>query len=337
MTYEWPEDEEVEEFSGDMPDLRSAMLGLGAYMGTKHAIKPITSIPGRKYDALAAKRPMTSPAKTQLQSLAEFTRAEVDAIQNFAKKQGVKAPILSAGPGAATSYVESRGGKIDHVGLGRASVPSAMHEIGHATPILGSSKLRNASFTASGMSRGAPGAILRGLLAANILRGKQEEGGAIENAAYDYAPALMGASYAPMLLEEARATAHAVKGGRALGKGMETLKDLAPGYGTYAAKALTPILAALVAKKVVEAIRGIGNEKKAAAQVRASGLLQKSMGESWRMHPSAAGSKTTRPTTASSPRAQATTKLRPRSNVTYHKDTIKSFHNPQRGFRIAKS
>lgn len=348
MSYEWPdEDAPEEDFPGEESegfDGRAALGGGAAYLAASPLLAPLANIPHQRYEALAAKRPMTSPAMTPLQELAEFTKAEVRAISDFAKKRGVTAPILSAGPDALSSYVQVRplAGKIDHIGLGRASVPSAMHEIGHASSIAGSKGLRDMSFLASAMARGLPGQLLRGALAGNILRGKQEGDSALRSAAYEHAPALMGATYAPMLLEEARATGHAVKGGRSIGKGMATLKDLAPGYGTYVARAMTPVLGALLAKKVVESIRGKNkkkHEKKAAiagAEVKAPGLLRVGASAAWRMRPPAAKPKSIKPTTGTTPRAKETTKLKPPSTAAYQKDLIKSLHNPQRGFRIAK-
>lgn len=350
MNEEWPDEGFEPEATPPSPrprilDGRAALGGGAAYMAMPSLLSPLTEMPGQHYDAMAARRPIMSPVNTQLQDLAEFTRAEVQAIQDFARKQGVTAPILSAGPGAPSSFVEAQplAGKINRIGLGRASVPSAMHEIGHASPILGSTKLRDTSFIANAMAKGLPGKILRGAILANILRGKSEGDSELADKAYDYAPALMGATYAPMLLEEARATGHAIKGGRAIGKGLETFKELMPGYGTYAAKALTPVLAALVAKKVVEALRnmnrGEGQEKEAStvgAEVKAPGILREGASAAWRMSPPSTKPKTTKPSTNPSVRAKESATLKPPSSRSYYKDMIESLHNPQRGFRITK-
>lgn len=89
----------------------------------------------------------------------------------------------------------------------------------------------------------------------------------------------------------------------------------------------------LIHRKVALAIQV---SKTAGAEVRAPGLLRQSVSAAWRMHPPSVKPKTTRPNTNPGARSQDMTKLKPPSNRSYHKDLIKSLHNPQRGFRIAK-
>ena len=214
-----------------------------------------------------------------------------------------------------------------------------MHEIGHATNPLGSRRLRDASITARGASLGTPGKFLRAIIAGNVLRGSAADDNAVSRFAYENAPALMGASYAPMLLEEARATGHALQGAGKFGPGrLETLRQLAPGFGTYIAKALSPIIAVTIAKKLLESIRGEipEQEKLSAAEVRAPGLLRVGPSSAWRMQPSTTKPKTTKPNTNPSARGKETAKMKPPSNKSFHKDMLESLHNPQRGFRIAK-
>jgi hypothetical protein len=131
----------------DLDPIPGAVGGALAALATHQVAKPFANIPLEMYEELVGKRPITSPAGTPLERLAEFTRAEVDAISDFAKKKGVQVPILAAAPPKMETalYQDPVTRKFVRIELGRASVPAAMHEIGHATPIAGSQALADIS------------------------------------------------------------------------------------------------------------------------------------------------------------------------------------------------
>lgn len=320
--------------------LSTAAASLLAASVANTLAEPILSIPEHIFNSKLRAGRIDAPHGTPLERLSAFTKAEAETIAGFAKKHGVSAPIIAAGPDAPFSYIQPKtGGGIDHIGLARKSVPTAMHEIGHGSPILKSKGLRDLSLKVHAMSGGNIGNVIRGLLLANTVRGRQEDGSGLLQEAYDYAPAITGATFAPMLLEEARATAHAVKGGSSIGKGLETLKDLAPGYGTYASRALGSVFMAMVAKKVVDHFRQENSEDtdiQKESSVRTPNILRVGASSAWRMQPSSAKPKTTSPTSSLTSGGKEVQKLKPPSNRAYHKDTMESLHNPSRGFRITK-
>jgi len=310
-----------------------ALAGAASLFLTPKMLEPYGRIPLEMYEKSTADLAIKAPQGTPLEQIAEFTPDEVQKIRGFADRKGVTAAIEAAGPGEGSHFALRGIGDEGVVRLGKSHVPSALHEIGHASPILGSRGLRDTSLIGHSLSRGRPGKLLRAAIGLNLLR-DQEDAGELSQFAYENAPALMGATYAPMLLEEARASGHAIAGGKKFGPGaMETAKSMAPAFGTYLTRALAPIIAAIVTKRVVESVRGSkdGHEKEALEQTPR--ILRASAASAWRMRPPAAKPKTTKPTSSLSANGKEVAKLQPPSNKAYYRDLLESLHNPARGFR----
>jgi len=317
---------------------------------------------------------MLSEAATPLEEIASFTRKEVQDLTAFAASKGVTAKIMAGGPqlagnayyykgdprlssivdsgpaamAAASESLRKRGivgGPMEHIGIGSSSTPMVMHEIGHATPILGSTKLRDAFNALANLSGGLPGNAVRALLMANAIAQPGEDESGARAFARDHAAALIAGSSAPHLLEEARATGHALRGARQFGPGVSaTARELVPAFGTYAARAAAPVLATLIAQRLMEFLRSRKTEEQAEKQaaptagkeVQSPGILRASASSAWHTGLSAPKPKTTKPNTNPSARAKDTPTAKPPSKTAYYTDTIKSLNNPQRGFRGAK-
>lgn len=321
----------------------------------------------RAMDSAPTNIPITAASGTPLEEIAEFTRGEVSDLMEMAAKRGVTAKIMAASQGDSfysprktlTEKILRRlppevlegaetdlrvkgfpGGLMEHIGLGSASMPTAMHEIGHAAPILGSARLRGA-WQRLGSILNAPVADAGRLaLFANAIKPGEDDGPAREFAR-NHATALMAASYAPELLEEARATGLALMDARKLGPGAGAVaREMLPALGTYAAHAAGPVAGVYLAKKIMEALRNRGEEKKAEAtagkEVQSPGLLRAPASSAWHMGVSPPKPKSIKPNSNPSARAKETTKAKPPSKQAYFSDVIKTLNNPQRGFRLAK-
>lgn len=362
-------DKEVKKNLGVSP----AFVGAAAYEGLPRVMSPVLrSAPLGLGELLASGKPISSEANTPLRKITEFTRAEVKAIQNFARESGVKDPIVAGlDPEMRkmkSGYFyggESYGGKLSrlaqgllgkkdlpppgkpHIGLATTSVPQAFHEIGHASDIKGSRTARNVMHELGGhLADGTAGKLLRYGLAGQVLAPPGEDSSEARKAVYKYAPALVGATYVPELAEELRASTRAVKGARKHGVGaMKALAELVPAFGTYAGHAAGPVLATLLAKKIVQALhakkQAEGQEKTSAAKIksesppRTAGVLRKTAPVAWRVGgETPPGPKSIKPNTHKlGEPAKTRIAAKPPSNKPYHKDMLQSLYNPSRGYR----
>jgi hypothetical protein len=354
---------ELKKELGVSPALAGAAVHEGLPMITRHLWQ---DAPVGLANILASGTEIKSDAGTPLKNIAEFTRKEVKAIQNFARESGVKVPIIAgldpelrkakvgyfADPDMPAEKLkrviarlfgaEGKAMAPSHVGLARSSVPHALHEIGHAAPIAGSHRARRVlQDVGSMMGRGMPGTLSRLALAGNVLAPPDEDASSARQFAYKNAPALVGATFLPELLEEGRASGRAIAGARRHGLGtLKAIKELAPAFGTYAAAAAAPVLATLIAKNLVKALHARGEEKKAAAkpgtEVKAPGILRNSASSAWHIGGQTPPKpKSIKPNSRLDATARGRTQSKPPSNREYHKDLLKSLYNPQRGFRIA--
>lgn len=335
-----------------------AVAGTAAYLGSEKLTSQLGEIPMSLAKAVEERTsiPIKSKKGTPLQEIAEFTRREAETIRDFAKAQGVKVPILAA-PDAKSAYFAFEklplGGLLTpgeyitpraHIGLRRTSLPSAMHEIGHASPVFGSHRLRRGLQNIARMFRpaghggpgGLPGEISRGALLANTVLKPSEESSKLRQVAYEHAPLLVGATFAPELIEEGRATAKALRGAQKAGVPMsKMLAELAPSFGTYVARAAAPILATVFAKKLVEALHSAAKENEKTAEVRAPGLLRTPASAAWRIGGTPPKPKTTNPKWGPTSKAKIMEPAKPPSNQAYYHDLLDSLYNPSRGIRLA--
>ena len=355
-------DREVKDSLGVSP----ALAGAAVYEGLPRVMSPMLNrVPASLADIAASGKPIKAEAWTDLRKITEFSRKEVMAIQNFATESGVKIPIVAGtvkslrdqGTGyfdEADSYadkIKRMGQKLigskdikppgtSHIGLATSSVPQAMHEIGHAAPI-GKSHTARRIFQEIGghMGEGMPGHVARGALAAQVLAPPDEDSSGIRKMLYRNAPALVGATYVPELVEELRASGRALSGSRRHGVGLlRALKELGPNFATYAGAAAAPVLATILAKKLVQALhqKKLEGEEKTSA-VKAPGALRTPASTAWRIGGRTPPKpKSIKPNThelgdAAKTRAPA----KPPSNKDYHKDMLESLYNPGRGYRLA--
>ena len=337
-----------------------ALAGAAAYEGLPILAGPLLdAFPSEVTRAVMSGKDITSRPGTPLKHIAEFTRDEVKAIQSFARESGVKAPIVSA-PIGGGAFVDpttplsrikqqllrwaGEGKIVDQlpdrpfIVMGRSTVPGAMHEIGHAKPIFGSTKLRQAVHDVGGaMQRGSPaGGLTRAAIAANVLAPPTEDTGRTRRFLYDKAPFLVGATMTPELLEEARASVHAMRGARRHGPGaLRALRDLAPAFGTYAAGAAVPVLATIIAKRLVKALHArAAEQEKTGAEVKPSGQLKNSVSASKWLGTSYAKPRSISPTTRPESRAKETPRPRLPNNGPYLNEASEALNNPHKGFRI---
>jgi hypothetical protein len=304
---------------------------------------------------------------TPLRQIAEFTRDEVKAIQRFASESGVKVPIVS---GVSEAMREMKSGyfqpeklpsqragesiakllkkkipkqSISHIGLAGTSLPMAFHEIGHASSVAGSHRARRilqdvSSLTGPG---GSIGNLARLAIAGNVLAPVDEDSSAARRFAYEHAPILAAATFAPVLAEELRASGKALGGMRRHGLGtFKAIKELVPMFGTYAGAAAAPVIATLLAKKLVQVLHAKSEEKTAAAKPvevvtpRAGGALRTGATAGWHIGKTAPKPKSHSPNSDLTATASGRSTARAPSNTAYFKDTLESLYNPQRGFRI---
>lgn len=358
------EDVDVQGELGVSPALAAA----AAFEGLPRVLSPLTSdAPHGLAKMLMSGTPIEGKAGTPLGKISEFTREEARAIADYAKRQGVTVPIIAAGPGFESGYFMDRpgllrrllmrvagepaGDVVPHIGLSRSSVPQALHEIGHASPIAGSHDLRRA-LQSMGKTLGTGslvGHLVRGGIAASTAVAPKEDA-RVHQFVYDNAPALVAATTVPELAEEARASLKALRGARASGIGTgRALAELAPSFGTYVAAAAAPVFATILAKRIVEALRGAAaakrderavelQEKVAApmpgAEVKAPGLLRASASSAWRMGASVPKPKSIGPGTIGTP-AKTREPAKPPSKTSFYKDLLQSLYSPGRGSRMA--
>jgi hypothetical protein len=314
--------------------------------------------------------PATS-AGVPIEDLAEFSRDEVRAIKGFARDEGVTAPIVASGSDVDLHYREPSAftrmmgrlsrGKIsgdeepipEHIQISSTSVPTALHEIGHATPATRSA-FANKVLHEMSLNLGAGGLvgnILRGVIGAQVLTPPDEDDSPTRRFMYDHAPGMVGATFVPQLAEEVRASAKAIQGARKFGPGaLAAVAELLPALGTYVGAAAGPILATMMAKKLVQVLHGAADEQEGSTtgtkhastlkmpvhETEAPGALKSSLSSAWRMGGTPPRPHTTQPTTTGAARAKSTPVPRPPSNHSYFKDTLQSLANPQRGARLAK-
>jgi hypothetical protein len=340
------------------------LAGAAAYEGLPVMLNPvISSAPHGLAKLLESGVPIKSEFGTPITRLAEFTRSEVRSITDFAKSQGVTIPIVSAGPGAESGYMIDRPGPlrrmiqrisgeavsaddfVPHIALSSSSVPHALHEVGHAAPIAGSPALRRGfQSLARTLGQGSTvGNMLRAGLAANVFVPPSDDASPQRRFFYENAPALVGATMVPELAEEARASFKAVRGSRQFGPGaLSTLKELAPAFGTYLAAAAGPVLATILAKRIVEKLknRSEGEEKEAAAaagnEAKAPGSLRVGASAAWRIGANTPKPKTIGPQSKVGLEGRGRATAKPPSKVAYYRDVIESLNNPGRGSRITK-
>ena len=330
---------------------RAALAGGVAALATKAPLEAALTIP----PALLAKRMASGKPFRVSQPLAtmlDFSPAERKAFAEMAAESGVS---IKGMPGWDNNYYIDPDSPSNRLGrkflkpselrdlpsnptvvISRSSKPILLHELGHAKPVLGSHRARRFLQESSrGLGYG-PSRLARYGLIGNILAGRPEESGA-KQFAYDNAPALMVATKAPLLLEEARASANAIIAARRKGMGaLRTLKELAPAYGNYVGYAAAPAIVALIAKRVVESIRGESKTASVAgAEVKAPGSLRTPASAAWRV-----GGKTPpkpksiKPGEGLNVKAKTRMPSKPPSNRHYHRDMLKSLYSPQRGYRL---
>jgi len=354
-------DQELKKKLGVSPALAAAAIFEGIPRVTGH----ITGgAPSFLSQALSSGQPIAAEGGTLLQDIAEFSRKEVKAIQRFARESGVAVPIVAGLDPIARStrnayfiadedlldrvrkrVLKSIGQEVpeigSHIGLSTTSLPMAFHEIGHASPVRGSHAARKVLQRAAAMSSGLPGSMSRYALLGRTIMPPDEDTSTLGQFAYDYAPALAGATHIPEIAEEARATAKAIKGARSQGLGAaKVIREMGPAFATYVGPAFGTVLATLVAKNLMKTLREKGEEKQAAAmpgnEVKAPGLLRSIAAAAWhiggRTPPKP---KSIKPNSRLSATARGRSQAKPPSNRMYHKDLLESLYNPQRGFRIA--
>ncbi len=342
----------------------AALAGTAIYEGLPIVAAPLLSdVPHGLATMVMSGEPIESEFGTPISRLAEFTRSEVNAIQDFARQQGVSVPIMAAGPGLESGYfidhqgplrrlmsrvtgdAEGAADVVPHIALSQGSVPHALHEIGHASPIAGSDQLRH---TFQGIARmlgqgSGIGNVLRGVIAGNVIAPPGDDASPMRQFAYNNAPALVGATMVPELIEEGRASLKALQGSREFGPGiLRTLAELAPAFGTYVASAAAPVLATILAKHVVTALRGAAaNEATktaaaaAGAEVKAPGALRASASSAWQVGMNPPKPKTIEPNARIGDAASGRATAKPPSKTSYYKDMLGSLYNPARGSRLA--
>jgi len=207
---------------------------------------------------------------------------QIRALREFRKAKGIEDVPILGGRVAHAIPVDAPEVKIKGRTLLRevkrravmdtTSVPVGMHELGHTTPLLRGKVpgLTTAWHTFHGLSSSP---LVRWPLMAQVLAPPDDEDGAVRRFAYDHAPELVAASYLPRVLEEARATGHALHGAHKFGPGaLRAAKELAPALGTYLATGLLPpVLATILGKKLIEHLYRKGEDE--GQEKTSSGLL----------------------------------------------------------------
>lgn len=152
------------------------------------------------------------------------------------------------------------------------NIPAIAHEMGHT--------IRSPISAVSMASPAIRAVTLLGGLGAALSESER---------AQELAPYIAGAGTVPTLLEEGRASAHAIRAiRRAEGTkaALSAAGRLAPAFGTYAAGAIPAVLAPIVAKAVKEYMENREQEKEAAEQpkpvpLKTEGKLRASPSRAW--------------------------------------------------------
>lgn len=362
------ERDQQEDVAGEL-GVSPALAAAAAFEGLPRVLSPVLGdAPHGLAKLLMSGKPIESDIGTPLKRLSEFTRAEAQDVADFARKSGVTLPIVAAGPGFESGYMLDQPGPIrrllmrivgenpgevtPHIGLSRASVPQAFHEIGHASPIAGSHDLRRA-LQSLGKTLGTGSSIghmVRAGLASSTVLPPTDGGSSVHRFLFDNAPALVAATTAPELIEEARASYKALQGLRQSGYGTgRAVAELAPAFGTYLAAAAAPVLATILAKRLVAALRGAAKQRQeeraealeekvgaaaAGAEVKAPGALRSSASSAWHMGTNPPKPKSIGPGQIGTP-AKERAQAKPPSKTAFYKDMLQSLYNPTRGSRLA--
>ena len=347
-----------DERSDERPSVSPMLAGMAAYEGLPILAAPLLGdVPYGLAKLVMSGEPIQAKYNTPISQLAEFSRSEARAIRDFAERQGVTLPIVAAGPGRDSGYMydpakpiqrlidrlSGESSRPPHIGLASSSVPHAMHEIGHATPLAGSDTLRR-TFQSLGnvLSQGSMiGNLIRSGLVANALIPPGEDASDTRRFLYENAPAAVGATLLPELAEEGRASYHAIRGAGKYGPGvLRTVAELTPAFGTYLAAAAAPIIATVLAKRIAEALRHRGETPKTAApmagaEVKAPGLLRTGASSAWHIGESPPKPKTISPAARIGTEGRERAAAKPPSKTSFYKDLLESLYNPQRGSRLA--
>lgn len=140
------------------------------------------------------------------------------------------------------------------------------------------------------------------------------------------APLVAVSTRTPLLLEELRASAHglrAIRGVEGLGAVPEAVSKLAPAFITYALAAAPAIVAPIVARAVKDYIKGkreTKQEKKASAQLRATGQKTLSAPAKWYSKP---GKQISLPPKA---KVRSIPKAKPPSKKQFYRDMSDEIH-----------
>lgn len=361
------EDSTIEDES-DKPSVSPALAGAAVYAGSPAVMGPMFGLPFLAAKGLQSGVPIEADIGTPIQRLAEFTKEEVRAIRGFAEERGVTVPIVRgadelAGGGSYFADADTPLSRLiskitkeprvpTHIGLANTSVPQALHEIGHASPIFGSDKLRQALLTLShGLGQTSNiGHVLRLGLASSVFVPPTEDSSPTRQFLYNNAPALVGATMVPQLLEEARASTNAMRGAREFGPGLaRTFAELGPNFATYLAGAAAPVIATILAKRVVAALRdrfsqdpqqAAEGETKTSApmpgnEVKAPGILRSSASSAWKVGGNPPKPKTIPPNATPGSLAGGRATAKPPSKTSFYKDLISTLYNPARGSRLS--
>lgn len=340
-----------------------SLAGAAVYAGAPAVISPLLNLPYLASRLVDSGVPIEADAGTPIERLAEFTKAEVKAIKNFAASRGVTMPIVAAPASEAASggyfiaqtplerllaRITGTTATEPHIALTTTSLPGAFHEIGHATPIAGSEKLRDAfGLMARVLGQGSGiGNALRLGLASSVLAPPSDDASDTRKFMYNHAPELVGATMVPQIIEEGRATANAIRGSRELGTGVaKTVAELGPALGSYLAGAAAPVIATILAKHVVRALRDHMAEKAdvektsapiVGAEVKAPGALRASAASAWKIGENPPKPKTIPPNAKMGAQAGGRATAKPPSKTSFYKDLLSTMANPQRGSRLAK-
>lgn len=262
----------------------SAALAGGEALGKVH---PVSLLSQLLYRATEGGRPIPEDMYgLEVDDLlgrlgAGFTSKEMGAIKKMRKAKGLQRVPIVAGPEAQAMPIDLDDirlagrtlveGSPRYVMLRSTSVPVAMHELGHVTPVLrGKVPGLNKAWHLGGSLAASP--LVRWPLMAQVLAPPGDDAGPVRRFAYEHAPELVAASYAPTLLEEMRASGHALHGAHKYGPGaLRAAKELAPAFGTYLATGLLPpILATLLGKKLIQHL--YKKDKEEMPEKQASGL-----------------------------------------------------------------
>jgi len=313
--------------------VRPMVLGGAVLAGARELSVPLLQrAPGLLLELLSSGKPLDpSTWGKPVDELSEFSRQELKAIRGFAEAEGVHVPMVS---GPMTMYMPpprfdfgTLKDVVPHIAVSRTSVPQAMHEIGHASK----RHLVPALDLLAHAGRSWPGTLARGAIGIAALTASRDD--QPDGFVARHAPALMAATYAPGILEEARATANALRGARRFGPGVgAAAKELVPAFATYVGEAGGSVLATVLAQRLMKYLFAPrGDAEKRASEPKMSGALRAPASAAWHM-----GGYPKPKTTPPGPAGQAARGMpaaKPPSNRAFHQDMTKSLADPARGAR----